>query len=69
MTDVATAVAAPAESIFATATVTDLQAYRRQGAARQMAQQPIATHFQSARDGWSLSAFHPFAGSARTNLR
>ena len=69
MTDVATAVAAPAESTLATATVTDLQAYRRQGAARQTAQQPMATHFQSARDGWSLSAFHPFAGAARTNLR
>ena len=66
MTDVTT-LAAPAAST--TAAVTDLQTYRQQRTARQTPQQLIATHFQGAHDGWSLSAFHPLAASARTNLR
>jgi len=67
MTDVTTPVSAPAEA--RTAAVTDLQAYRRQRATRQTAQQLTASHFPSTHDGWSLSAFHPFAAAARTNLR
>lgn len=67
MTDVTTTLAAPTEA--STAAVTDLQAYRQQRAARQMAQELIALPFHGAHDGWSLSAFHPFAASARTNLR
>jgi hypothetical protein len=60
--------AAPTEST--TAAVTDLQAYRRERAAQQMAQKKLsAKNFHSAPDGWSLSAFHPLAASARTNLR
>jgi hypothetical protein len=71
MTDVTTAAATPAptESIIATAAVTDLRAYREQRAAQQIAQQLSAIHAEDAHDGWSLSAFHPFAAAARTNLR
>ena len=67
MTDVTTAAATPAptESIIATAAVTDLRAYREQRAAQQLS----AIHAEDAHDGWSLSAFHPFAAAARTNLR
>jgi len=66
MTDVTTLVA-PAAST--TAAVTDLQTYRQQRAARHTVEQSVATHFQDVHDGWSLSAFHPFAAPARTNLR
>jgi len=66
MTDVTTA---PALAETSTAAVTDLQAYRQQRAARETAQELIALPFHGAHDGWSLSAFHPFAASARTNLR
>ena len=67
MTDVTTAAATPAptESIIATAAVTDLRAYREQRAAQKLS----AIHAEDAHDGWSLSAFHPFAAAARTNLR
>jgi len=69
MTDVATTAAAPAPVESATAAVTDLLAYRRQRAVQQMAQPSSATHVERAHDGWSLSAFHPLAASARTHLR
>ncbi len=70
MTDVTTTAVTPALAESSTAAVTDLQAYRLQRAAQQVARQKLsATNFHGTHDGWSLSAFHPFAASARTNLR
>ena len=48
------------------ASVVDLQAYRRQRAARAMAQQLIAMHFQNgwSQPGFAPMAFHAFQSSA-----
>lgn len=69
MTDIATI---PAGSVpTKSAAVADLQAYRRQRTERADAPQRSAALSRDAQDGWTLSAFHPFAAciNLHPNLR